>query len=268
MTTTRPVALITGAGSGIGRALAHEAARTGFDLILVGRRRAPLEETAALLRAQGRTMLIPADITRAQDRERLVEAVGARLDLLVNNAGSLCVGRLTDMSDEDLSRVVGTNLTATLQLTRDLVPALTSARGRIVNIGSMFGMIGFPYFGAYSATKFALRGLSDALRRELAEYKIAVTYVAPRATRTPGQSQFAHLVEPFGMKMDNPEHVAKRAWDGVMAGKNMVYPGFGERLFAYVQALFPSLIDRALTHKAGTPRAQAALNTFNTQKET
>lgn len=267
MNTSRPVALITGAGSGIGRALAHEAAKTGFDLILVGRRRAQLEETAQLLGVERRTTLIDADITKPHDRVRLVEAVGSRLNLLVNNAGSLCVGRLTDMSDAELSRVVDTNLTATLQLTRDFVPALTSTSGRIVNIGSMFGVIGFPYFGAYSASKFALRGLSDALRRELAEYNIDVTYVAPRATRTPAQSHFVHLVEPFGMKLDEPEHVAKRAWDGVMAGKNMVYPGIGERFFSYIQALFPSLIDRALTHQAATPRAQAALNTFTTQKD-
>lgn len=71
-----------------------------------------------------------------------------------------------ELTDDDLSRMVATNLTATVQLTRDLVPALAEARGRIVNIGSMFGMIAFPFFAAYSATKCAMRGLSDALRRK------------------------------------------------------------------------------------------------------
>jgi short-subunit dehydrogenase len=266
MTSKTPVALITGAGSGIGRALAIEAARAGYDLVLVGRRQAQLEETAALLIA-GKVRLVKADITTPDGRAAIVAAAGERLDILVNNAGRLAVGRLTDLGDEEIAQTVGTNLTAPVQLTRDLVPALSVAQGRIVNIGSMFGMIAFPYFSAYSATKFALRGLSDALRRELSEFGIAVTYVAPRATRTPAQGAFAHLVEPFGMVLDDPERVAKRAWEGIMAGRKTIYPGVGERVFALLQALAPSLIDFALTHKAGTARAQAALNSYTRQKE-
>lgn len=265
MTPKTPVALITGAGSGIGRALALEAARSGIDLILVGRRLEPLEDTAAQLGANVR--LVPADITTSEGRSAVVEAAGDRLDFLVNNAGRLAVGRLTDLGDEEIAQTVGTNLTAAVQLTRDLVPALSVAQGRIVNIGSMFGMIAFPYFSAYSATKFAMRGLSDALRRELSEFGITVTYVAPRATRTPAQGAFAHLVEPFGMVLDYPERVASRTWSGIKAGRKTIYPGFGERVFALLQALAPSLIDTALTHKAGSARAQAALNSYTTQKE-
>ncbi|MAY89086.1 MAG: short-chain dehydrogenase [Pseudooceanicola sp.] len=266
MTTKTPVALITGAGSGIGRALAIEAVRSGYDVVLVGRRRAQLEETAQLLEA-GKARLVKADITTPEGRAAITAAAGDRLDMLVNNAGRLAVGRLTDLGDEEITQTVGTNLTATMLLTRDLVPALSMAQGRIVNIGSMFGLIAFPYFTAYSATKFALRGLSDALRRELSEFGISVSYVAPRATRTPAQEAFGHLVEPFGMVLDDPQRVARRAWSGVMAGKNTIYPGFGERLFAGVQALAPSLIDTALTQKAGTAKAQAALNSYTRQKE-
>lgn len=266
MTIPPPIALITGAGSGIGRALAVEAARSGYELVLVGRRQAQLEETAALLEV-GKVRLVPADITKPEGRAAIVAAAGDRLDILVNNAGRLAVGRLTDLDDEEIAQTVGTNLTAAVQLTRDLIPALSVAQGRIVNIGSMFGMIAFPYFSAYSATKFAMRGLSDALRRELLEFGIAVTYVAPRATRTPAQGAFAHLVEPFGMVLDDPDRVAKRAWSGIMSGRKTIYPGFGERIFSYVQALAPSLIDSALTHKAGTARAQAAINSYTRQKE-
>lgn len=266
MTPNSPVALITGAGSGIGRALAIEAAQLGYDLILVGRRQAQLEETASLLVA-GTARLVPADITTREGRAAIVAAAGERLDILVNNAGRLAVGRLTDLSDNEIALTVGTNLTAAVQLTRDLVPALSEAEGRIVNIGSMFGMIAFPYFSAYSATKFAMRGLSDALRRELSEFGIKVTYVAPRATRTPAQGAFAHLVEPFGMVLDTPERVASRAWAGITAGRKTIYPGFGERVFALLQAVAPSLIDTALTHKAGTARAQAALNSYTLKKE-
>lgn len=266
MTTKTPVALITGAGSGIGRALAIEAAKSGFDLVLAGRTQSKLEETAALLGA-GKPRLVTADITTPDGRAAIVEAAGERLDILVNNAGQLAVGRLTDLSDEEIEQTVGTNLTAAVQLTRDLVPALSAAQGRIVNIGSMFGMIAFPYFSAYSATKFAMRGLSDALRRELSEFGIAVTYVAPRATRTPAQVEFAHLVEPLGMVLDDPERIAKHAWLGIMAGRKTIYPGFSEKVFAHVQALLPSVIDKALSDKTGTARAQAALNSYTKQKE-
>lgn len=266
MTRKTPVALITGAGSGIGRALAVEAARSGYDLILAGRRQAQLEETAALL-VSGKVQLVPADITTPEGRAAIVAAAGDRLDILVNNAGRLAVGRLTDLGDQEIAQTVGTNLTAALLLTRDLIPALAEAQGRIVNIGSMFGMIAFPYFSAYSATKFAMRGLSDALRRELSEFGITVTFVAPRATQTPAQGAFAHLVEPFGMVLDTPERVATRAWSGIMAGRKTIYPGFGERVFALLQALAPSLIDRVLTHKAGIARAWAALDPHTAQKE-
>ena len=266
MTPRTPLAVITGAGSGIGRALAIEAAGSGYDLVLVGRRKAQLEETTKLLEA-GKVQLVTADITTPEGRAAITAAAGDRLDMLVNNAGKLAVGRLTDFGDEEIAQTIGTNLTAAMLLTRELVLALSMAQGRIVNIGSMFGLIAFPYFTAYSATKFALRGLSDALRRELSEFGIAVTYVAPRATRTPAQETFAHLVEPFGMALDDPERVARRAWGGIMAGQKTIYPGFGERVFALVQAFAPSLIDTALTYKAGTAKAQAALNSYSRQKE-
>lgn len=267
MTAPPPVALITGAGSGIGRALAIAAAGSGYELVLVGRRRDQLEATAALL-GTARARIVSADITRPEGRARVADAAGPRLDVLVNNAGTLRVGRLTDMTDDDLAQMIATNLTATVQLTRDLVPALAAAQGRIVNIGSMFGMIAFPFFAAYSATKFATRGLSDALRRELAEFGISVTYVAPRATRTPAQAHFAHLVEPFGMKLDPPEQVARHAWAGVLKGRTTVYPGIGERIFAAIQSIMPSLIDSALIKKAHTTRAHVALTTLNQQEET
>jgi short-subunit dehydrogenase len=267
MTPKRPLALITGAGSGIGRALAIEASLAGYDLVLVGRRQAQLEETAALLGA-GVPRLVAADITTPEGRAAIVAAAGERLDILVNNAGRLVVGRLTDLGDDEISQALDTNVTAALKLTRDLVPALSTAQGRIVNLGSMFGMIAFPYFSVYSATKFAMRGLSDALRRELSEFGITVTYVAPRATRTPAQASFAHLVEPFGMVMDDPERVARRAWAGIKSGRRIVYPGFGERILALIEPLVPTLFDRALTQKAGTERTQAALNTYTIQKET
>jgi len=144
---------------------------------------------------------------------------------------------------------VRTNLFAPAALTRDCLPLLRRSRGRVVNIGSMFGDIGYPLFSLYSATKFGLRGLSDALRRELAPDGIGVTYVAPRATRTESVPEFSRLIEPFGMKLDAPELVARQTWDAVVRGARSVYPRGMERLFVLLQRLAPGVIDAGLARQ-------------------
>ncbi|MDZ5650070.1 SDR family NAD(P)-dependent oxidoreductase [Nitrospirillum sp. BR 11828] len=177
-------ALITGAGGGIGRALAVAASERGLGVVLVGRRRPHLEATRALLRPGSPCLVVPADVTVAQDRLALKQAIEAqvgRLDFLVNNAGTLWAGPLSTMDDQALSSLVATNLTAPMALIRDLLPLLSAAGGRVVNIGSLLGDIPYPLFAAYCATKHGLRGLSDALRRELRGQGVGVTYAAPGA---------------------------------------------------------------------------------------
>jgi len=243
------VALVTGAGSGIGRAIAVEAARRGMRVVLVGRRVKPLFATRNALDGAP-CLLQPADITSAADRARLADAVAERfgaLDLLVNNAGLVHTGAVAACDDAALERLLATNVTAPIALVRDLLPLLRrSAGARVLNVGSMFGDVGFPYFVAYSATKFALRGFSDALRRELAGDGIGVTYAAPRATRTPAADGFAHLVGPMRMTLDPPERVARQLLEGVRRDARSVYPRGPERLFVLLARLAPRLIDRNL----------------------
>lgn len=138
--------------------------------------------------------------------------------MLINNAGTMTVGHMADRRDADVERMITTNLAAPILLTRDLLPALRLARGRVVNIGLVFGDIAYPFFAAYSATKFGLRGFSDALRRELAGQGVGVTYIAPRATRTPAEGAFAALVRPMQMALDAPDVVARQAWNAIDRG--------------------------------------------------
>lgn len=264
MTQTKTV-LITGAGSGIGRALALEAARRGHRTLLAGRRAAPLAETAALIaeaapEAAAATPVI-ADITTPEGRAALTRAAASGLDILINNAGTLSAGRLCDQSDMAVEAMIRTNLIAPVLLTRDLLPALSQARGRVVNVGSVFGDIAFPYFTVYSATKFGLRGFSDGLRRELAAQGVAVTHIAPRATQTAAKDEFDAFIEPFGMKLDNADWIAHRAWNAIDRGKRSLLPSFSERFFVLLQNHAPKLIDRALGKQAASPAAQRALNT-------
>ncbi len=243
-------ALVTGAGSGIGRALAVEGSKRGVTLAICGRRADALAGTLALLDASKAHIVIPADITRAEDRAaivaRLQEAWG-RLDVLVNNAGIITGGALEKDTDAALEQLIATNVTAPIALTRDLLPLLLTAKpSRVVNIGSMFGDIPFPLFAAYSATKFALRGFSEALRREFRDRGISVTYTAPRATKTEGVDALEKLIAAMQPTLDDPATVASQIWTAVEKGQASLYPGRVERLFVVLQRLVPAFIDTAV----------------------
>ena len=243
-------ALITGAGSGIGRAIALEASRRGMIVALVGRRAEPLQQTRQRLGPGAECLIIAADVTspagRGLVRERLAGAWG-RLDVLVNNAGIVAAGPLLETEDAPLQQLMATNVLAPLTMVRDLLPLLRAGSpARVVNIGSMLGDIALPLFAAYSASKFGLRGLSSALRRELQPLGIGITHVAARGARTEATQAIARFVEPLDMPLDEPEAIARQVWDAVARGKDAVYPRGRERLFLLVERLFPSLVDRAL----------------------
>ena len=243
-------ALITGAGSGIGRALALEGAQRGVTLFLVGRRPEKLRETRRLMSRHAIARPIVADISKPDGRLLIRDTIlrhTGLLHLLVNNAGQFARRALADMRDAEVGNMVDVNLVAPMLLIRDLLPLLErSAPSRIVNIGSMYGDIAYPEISVYSATKFGLRGLSDALRRELAARKIAVTYVAPRATRTDAMKPFANTFEKEGVKIDGPDFVANWIWNAVEKRQRTAYSPTFERVFVALQRVAPSLIDRSL----------------------
>ncbi len=245
---------VTGAGSGIGRALAVEAAKRGMAVALVGRRQEALETTAKMLGGAVPVLVLTTDVTRPEERRRLarrVDQAWGRLNTLVNNAGVVEGGPLGEIDDDALERVFAINAIAPMALAREFLPLLRSgAPTRVVNVGSVFGDIPYPGFAAYSASKFALRGFSIALRREWASLGVGVTYAAPRATRTAAAAAFGPLVEAAKMTLDEPDRVARQIWDAVERGDHSVYPRGPERLFVLAQRLFPRLVDRALAKQA------------------
>lgn len=257
------IALITGAGSGIGRQLALEAARRGMTVALIGRRADALRETLDMMEPPRSHVALPGDITSPEIRIALKHYIAewrGRLDVLINNAGVINVGPLARTSDADLERIMMTNVIAPAALIRELTPLLhRAAPSRIVNVGSMFGDIAYPLFGAYSASKFGLRGLSIALRRELKEFGIGVTYAAPRATNTEAVGDFAHLIAPMRMRVDDPAKVARDIWAAVVRDADSVYAKGPERLFVLVQRLFPQIVDRSLEMQMADTRVRALL---------
>ena len=244
--------LLTGAGGGIGRDLCQELVRRGARLCLVGHTDASVASLRHLVDEKGLdAVVVQADITRARDREsaiRRMQMTYAGLDVLVNLAGLMDFQLFSASDRAVIQQMLQVNLLAPMQLTREVLPAmLAQGSGRIVNIGSMFGSIGYPGFAAYSATKFALRGFSQALRRELAGTGVGVTYVSPRGVRTAFNPRAVHAMAAEGMmRMDEPAWVATHIANAIEKEKEEAYLGFPESLFARLNSLWPHLVDHSL----------------------
>ncbi|MBG6107821.1 SDR family oxidoreductase [Frigoribacterium sp. CG_9.8] len=183
--------IITGAGQGIGRALALEFGRRGGHLLLVGRQQNTLAETAGLVTAAGGTSeILVEDLTQPGAAERILQAVASwdTVDLLVNNAGNVRAGRLELASDADVHSMITLNLTAPILLTKAMLPALRqSGTGRgsiLLNIASGIALVGMPFYSVYAATKSGLARFGESLRRELIGTGVHVATVYPGATET------------------------------------------------------------------------------------
>jgi len=203
--------ILTGAGSGIGRALAQALSNAGAKLVLADLNGDGLEETKSSLAHPDACVTVVGDITQAETRDAMRSAAEESfggLDVLVNNAGVVAVGPLAKADDNPRELMARGNLLAPMQLIRDRLGSWEkSTTPTIVNSGSMFGDIACPLFAGYSATKFRGRGLAEALRREVAPKNVRVLYVAPRAAKTAATGAFEHLIEPMQKKLDEPEAV-------------------------------------------------------------
>lgn len=254
MTAPR-VALVTGGGRGIGRAMALALAREGFPVALAQRTVAQAEETAAAVRAAGgRALALALDVTDPDAVTRAVRHVGEALGpvgVLVNNAG---IAESAPFLKTDLAlweRHLRVNATGPFLLTREVLPGMLEAGwGRIVNVASLAGLAGAPYVSAYTASKHALVGLTRALAAELAGKPVTVNAVCPgyvatdmvwsgarRIAARTGRS-FEEAVEAMarmnpGGRLIDPEEVAQAALrfvtDGTRNGELLVLDGRSPR---------------------------------------
>ena len=181
------VVLVTGASSGIGRATALAFAAAGARVALVARRRDVLEEVARL--AGGTTAVLPADVTRREDVKACFAAARerfGRVDVVVNNAGILIPAVVTALAAADLEAMLRVNLFGALFVMQEAVALmLAQGEGSIVNVASLAGRRGVTPLGGYCATKFALIGLTEALRMELHGQPVHVGLVLPGVVETP-----------------------------------------------------------------------------------
>ena len=180
---TGQVAFITGASSGIGAALARELARGGADLVLAARRVDRLQAVAAEIERSGRACLaVACDVTVDGDPERAVAQARdrfGRVDVAVASAGFAVVGPLATLTLADYRRQFETNVFGVLRTIFATLPDLEQSRGRLVILGSVSGWVATPGSSPYSMSKFAVRGLAEALAHELAPAGVTVTLISP-----------------------------------------------------------------------------------------
>jgi len=198
MSSQEPVVLVTGGGTGIGRAITRSFVERGGRVAITGRRAEPLQAVVGELGE--RVLAVPGDVTAPGEPVRMVEAVTKAfggLDVLVNNAGAYPTGPLADATDADLLGAFATNVVAPMQLIRAALPALEAARGCVVNVGSTLARLAKIDNAAYSASKLALEQATRCLAVELGPRGIRVNCVAPGMTSTDMLDHLRSMPEVF-----------------------------------------------------------------------
>ena len=245
-------ALVTGASSGIGEAIARDLSTRGAHVVLVARSHDRLESLAAELRrsSQVEVEVLRADLTDETD----LEAVSSRLrrndapvDLLVNNAGVGQVGPFAELDVDVAERQVRLNALAPMRLTHAVLPRLRQHGGGVLNVSSMAGGQPMPRMATYGATKAFLSSLTQALREELRGTDVHVTLLAPGFVRTPfvGAADADHEASRLpGVLWEDPLTVARAGLDGVARDRAVVVPGAINRAGFTLSDVSPSLMSR------------------------
>jgi NAD(P)-dependent dehydrogenase (short-subunit alcohol dehydrogenase family) len=268
--------LITGGSRGLGLVLARQLADEGAHLILVARDRAELDRAFDELAARNvRVLTVACDVTEPAQVREAVDAVLKRwghIDVLINNAGTVCVGPQEVMTEADFEHAMRTNFWGPLYMIRAVVPSMKEhGHGRIVNVSSIGGKVSIPHLLPYSASKFALVGLSEGLRAELGKDGILVTTVCPglMTTGSPRNAMFKgqHAAEYAWFSISDalpgvamrPEDAARAIIDACKYGDAEIVLSLPARVAVAFHDLFPgvttdilALINRLLPGPGGT----------------
>ena len=240
------VVVITGGGRGIGRSTALEFAAEGATLVLCGRRMDALATAVRECEDSGaQAEALHCDVAIDDELVALVNTTMehyGRIDVLVNNAGVVAGGRLDEIGPDDVGRMVGVNVWAPMRLSQLVLPHMRAAHsGAIVNVSSLAGRMGVPYYATYCASKFALRGFSEALRREVAPDGIHVVAVFPGGTAT----DMLETVEfdRIGLSIATAEQVGRAIVRGVRWRQAEVFIGIGDSLISRWNDMSPWAFD-------------------------
>ncbi|HEX4147278.1 MAG TPA: SDR family NAD(P)-dependent oxidoreductase [Pirellulales bacterium] len=245
--------VLTGASSGIGRALAIELVGHGVRLVLVARRGEELERLARQLDSTGtHVQVVVGDVTDDAVRQAAIETALRNwwgLDLVINNAGIGARSGFAEASSERLRKIMEVNFFAPTELIRAAIPQLKQGHTPIVvNVGSILGHRGVPRHTDYCASKFALRGLSESLRAELAPLGIDLLLVSPGRTET---DFLDHSLARENVAWDDeravkPAYVARRIAQAIESGRHEIVVNYRGQLLVWLNRLAPRLLDRIL----------------------
>ncbi len=246
-------ALITGGSSGIGLALAEKLSAQGANVCLLARDLSRLEAarqqvTAARLDSNQKIDIIQADVAAEEQVQAALSEYVQRSgvpDLLINSAGITQPGYFTELDLSIFRSLMEVNYFGTLNVLKALVPAMIKrGSGYIVNISSLVGFLSVYGYSAYGPTKFAVRGLTDTMRYELAEHGIRVSIVFPPDTQTPQLDYESQFKPPILVELDKsnkilqPDVVADAILKGVARGKYVITPGFDSSLYYHLTNFF------------------------------
>jgi len=246
------VAIVTGASAGIGRATARALASAGLRVAACARRRERLDELAATISAAGgEAAVYPLDVTDGPAVRGMADQVAGRwgkIDVLVNNAGRGLSATFEDSRPEELRELLELNVVAAFTATQAVLPRMRSqGHGHVINVSSIVGQRGVPYRSVYSATKFALGGLSEALRVELAGTGIRVSLVYPITTATEFHDVESRRAGPGLLgPVQSSEHVARCILRCIRRPRPEVYPYWPSRLLAVANVIAPRLVDAGM----------------------
>ncbi len=262
------VTWITGAGSGIGKALALELASRGSIVAVSGRRAGYLEEVAREIEAQGgRALAVPCDVTEEVELEhavmRIVEELG-RLDVAIANAGFSVSGAIRSLSAEDWRRQLDTNVVGAALTAKFAIPALEKTKGRMVLVGSVAAFTPSPRVGAYSASKAALRSMGQTLDIELHGTGVSVTLIHPgfvesEIAQVDNQGRFdASRADKRPKNLMWPaDRAARVCANAIHARKHeFVFTGHG-KIGAFLGQHTPGVLRFAMTRAGGKKRAES-----------
>ena len=242
--------VITGATGGIGREIVKRLDKKSELIILVGLTKNSLDDLKKELQTK-RVFIIEGDISEPHVREQIKNLAKREggINLLINNAGIGDYFMFEDQNPDLVIDILDINLKAPMLLTQSLLPLLKNEpKAEIINTGSIFGYIGYPGFTAYCASKFGLRGFTQALRRELSDTKVNVRYFAPRATKTNfNTNNITEMNIKLGNAMDSPEKVADKFMTFLTHANYQKKIGLKESFFVFINKVFPKLPDIAIS---------------------
>jgi dehydrogenase/reductase SDR family protein 7B len=251
---SRKVILVTGASSGIGRALATILAQQGAHVALIARNETKLRELEhQLALLPGRRLVLPADVRLPADVGRCVATVlheFGRIDVLVNNAGKGFCGRIEETPLQDLQDVMATNFVASFLFLQAVIPHMTRQRsGLIIQMSSLNGFSAVPLGSAYCASKFALEALSESARMELKRYHVHVLVVRPGVTDTSffDNAKNFRAQNPFPMnRFMSPDEVARKTLRAAVRHRRELVLTIEGKLLWWLKKLCPHLVERIL----------------------